>query len=101
VEIIRERYITRKTDLNYQDFDAFFNKQSEWHSELEKMQPVTKNKLRQVLFKILREADLLSENNTITTTMLSTRLIEAIPDDRRDDILIFPNFKSVLLMRAK
>jgi hypothetical protein len=90
VEIIRERYLGLKIDLHYEDFDSFFNKKSEWHPELDTIQPATRNKLRQVLFKILREAELLNANNTINTAMLSPRLLEAIPSGSRRDILFFP-----------
>ncbi len=90
VEILRERYLGLKIDLHYEDFDSFFNKKSEWHPELDTIQPATRNKLRQVLFKILREAELLTASNTINAAMLSPRLLEAIPSGSRRDILFFP-----------
>ncbi|WP_039960747.1 BrxA family protein, partial [endosymbiont of Riftia pachyptila] len=96
VEVFRERYISLKNDLNYEDFDVFFNKKSEWHSELDEVRPVTRNKLRQVLFKMLREADLLTANNTINAAMLSPRLIDVISHGNRRDVLYFPAFESDL-----
>ena len=96
IEVLRERYITLKTDLSYEDFDFFLHKKSEWHSELDAIQPSTRNKLRQVLFKMLREAGLLTANNTINAAMLSQRILEAIPHDKRQDILFFPAFESDL-----
>ena len=96
VEVLRERYITLKSDLNYEDFDIFFNQKSEWHIELEKIRPATRNKLRQVLFKILREADLLTTNNMINAAMLSHSLLDAIPHNNCRDILFFPAFESDL-----
>lgn len=96
IEVLRERYITLKSDLSYEDFDSFLNKKSEWHSELDEIRPTTRNKLRQVLFKILREAGLLTAKNTINAAMLSQRILEAIPHDKRRDILFFPAFESDL-----
>ena len=96
VEILRERYLGLKIDLHYEDFDSFFNKKSEWHPELDTIQPATRNKLRQVLFKILREAELLTANNTIHAAMLSPRLLEAIPSGSHRDILFFPMSESAL-----
>ena len=96
VEILRERYLGLKIDLHYEDFDSFFNKKSELHPELDSIQPATRNKLRQVLFKILREAELLTANNTIHAAMLSPRLLEAIPSGSRRDILFFPMSESAL-----
>jgi hypothetical protein len=97
VEVLRERYITLKTDLSHEDFDSFFNKKSEWHAELDEIRPATRNKLRQVLFKMLRDADLLTANNTITAAMLSSRLLEVIPHGHRRDVLFFPAFESDLM----
>jgi hypothetical protein len=94
VEILREHYITLKTDLRHEDFDLFFNKKSEWCPELEAVRPVTKNKLRQVLFKILREVGLLTTNNTINAAILSPRLLEVIRHGNRRDVLFFPAFES-------
>lgn len=96
VEVLRERYITLKTDLTHADFDSFFNRKSEWHAELEEISPATRSKLRQVLFKILREADLLRADNVIHSTMLSPRLLNMIAQDSRRDILYFPVFESDL-----
>ena len=93
-EVIRERYISLKSDLHYEEFDYFFNKKSEWHPELEKITPTTRNKLRQVLFKILREAEFLTIDHTINGSMLSKRLLDAISQERRKDVLIFPAFAS-------
>ena len=95
VEIIRERYLGLKIDLHYEDFDSFFHKKSESHPELDKIKPATRNKLRQVLFKILREAELLTGDNTIISAMLTPRLLEAIPQASRRDILFFPMSESV------
>lgn len=96
VEVIRERFISLKTDLNYIDFDSFFNRKSEWHVELDEIQPSTKSKLRQVLFKMLREADLLTENHLINSANLSPNLIEAIYQTDRQEIMYFPLFESNL-----
>lgn len=101
VEVLRERYITLKTDLTHEDFDSFFNRKSEWHSELDKISPATRSKLRQVLFKILREADLLTANKMINAAMLSPRLLDVIPQGSRRDVLYFPVFESDLQGRAQ
>lgn len=101
VEVLRERYITLKTDLSHEDFDSFFNRKSEWHSELEEISTATRSKLRQVLFKILREADLLRADHVINSTMLSPMFLNVIAQDRRRDILYFPVFESDLKGMSK
>jgi len=96
VEVLRERYITLKADLTNADFDAFFNRKSEWHSQLDAITPKTRSKLRQVLFKILREADLLATNNMINAAMLSPGLLELIRRGSHSDVSYFPIFASEL-----
>ncbi|MBD1853916.1 DUF1819 family protein [Cyanobacteria bacterium FACHB-502] len=96
VEIVREKYISLQFALNYDDFDFFFNKKSEWHGELDQIKPATRTKTRQILFKMLREADLLTPNNIINAALLSPQLLSVISQDNRQDILIFPAFESDL-----
>jgi len=90
VDVLHENCISLKYDLLHEDFDSFFNRKSEWHPELDEIRPATKTKLRQVLFKILREADLLTINNKINAAILSPRLIDSIPSENRRNILFFP-----------
>ena len=94
VETLRERYITLKSDLTHTDFDSFFNRKSEWHLELDEITPATRGKLRQVLFKMLREADLLKANNVIHAAMLSPKLLDLIHQCSRKDVFYFPVFES-------
>ncbi len=94
VEVLREHYITLKSDLTHGDFDSFFNRKSEWHLELDKITSATQGKLRQILFKMLREADLLTANNTIHAAMLSPRLLGLLQQGSHGDILYFPVFES-------
>lgn len=101
VEVLRERYISLKFNLNYEDFDSFFNSKSEWHPELDRILPRTRARMRQVLFRMLREADLLTVNNIITAAMLSPRLLETLPRGNRRDLLFFPVFESDLRQVAQ
>ena len=96
VEVLRERYITLKNDVTHDDFDAFFNHKSEWHPELDTISQATRRKLRQVLFRILREADLVTANNMINAAMLSPRLLDTILQGNRRDLLYFPAVESDL-----
>ena len=73
-EVVRERYLALRNDLGYPDFDAFLEAKSGQHPELAEISPSTKAKLRQVLFRMLREAHLLSKDNQILTPTLSPEL---------------------------
>jgi len=94
VEVIRERYISLKTDLTYEDFDSFLNRKSEWHAELDAISAATRVKLRQVLFKILKDADIINTNNFINAAMLTPRLLELIHQSNHNEVLYFPAFDS-------
>jgi hypothetical protein len=96
VEVLRERYITLKADLAYEDFDSFFNRKSEWHAELDAISPATRGKLRQILFKILREADLLTANNMINAALLSPGFLKLFQQGSCREVLYFPVFDSEL-----
>ena len=90
VEVLRERYLSMKGDVQLVDFDSFFNQKSEWHPELENLSASTRNKLRQVLFRIMREADLLARNNTINAVMLSPRVVDVLSRNNPRDLSFFP-----------
>jgi hypothetical protein len=94
IEVLRERFITLRKTLDQDAFDVFFNRKAEWHSELDQITPSTKSKLRQVLFKILREADLLTSDKEINPAIPSPALLELIQRGRREEILLFPMVQS-------
>ena len=66
------------------------------HTELDEIRPTTRNKLRQVLFKMLYEAGLLTANNIINTIILTPKLIDLLVRTNRRDLLYFPIFESDL-----
>ncbi|MCD8534902.1 MAG: DUF1819 family protein [Verrucomicrobia bacterium] len=69
---------------------------SGWHLELDEIKPATKGKLRQILFKLLREVDLLTAYNTIKAAIFSPRLLDLIPKGCRRDFMCFPVSESEL-----
>jgi hypothetical protein len=98
-EVLRERFVTLKLDVSYADFELFFNRKAEWHPEFEQIKAVTKTKLRQTLFKMLREADLISALSTINPAMPSKPIIEAIYLDDPKDLMVFPLFEADIKRR--
>ena len=89
VEVVREKFLHLDFQLTYQDYNVFFNTKAEWHEEMERLARETKIKLRQLLFKMLREAELLSKN-TIIPAMLTTRVVKAISKNSRAYLAVFP-----------
>ena len=93
-EVIRERFLTLRYDLGYEDFDAFFNSKMEWHEEMERITTTTRKKLRQVMFKMLHESELLNSGNSIVPAMLSSRLIDVICTHSSRDLHLFPTMEA-------
>lgn len=64
-EVITDKLQALDYNVTYADYDRFFNAKSQWNEELDKLSPSTQKKIRQVLFKMLREMDILSDQNSI------------------------------------
>lgn len=90
VEVIHEKFLTLDPNLVYADYDIFFNHKAEWHEELVNIQPSTRAKLRQIVFRMLREAELLSRRNRILPVLLSPAVEKSVMDDPTLSLSIFP-----------
>ncbi|OYQ64216.1 hypothetical protein B9G53_12910 [Pseudanabaena sp. SR411] len=90
MEVLRERYLSLKNSLNHEDFNFFFSKKLELHQELAKVSQRTVDKSRQILFRIIRQAGLLTTDNQISAALLSPRLLNELADNTPLDILVFP-----------
>ncbi len=90
VEVLREKFLSRNMKITELDYDAFFNRKADWNEGLENITALTRKKIRQVVFHILREAELLTDDNTILRAMLSNRLIEVLRSDAPMSFEIFP-----------
>lgn len=90
VEVIREKYLQLDLDLRPEDYDAFFNAKAEWHDVLEQITESTRKKLRQVIFRMLRETGLLTKHNVINPAMLTLQVAQAVGSQTPDDLRIFP-----------
>ena len=90
VEVLRERYLQQVKELCANDFDQFFRNKAEWHEELSSLTDATKDKLRHVTFKMMREAELISKKNEILPAVLSYRTVQAINSVNDEDVLVFP-----------
>lgn len=94
VEVLRERYLSFQLDLPLESFDILFAAKAEWDEGLAKISPATQAKLRQVLFRMMREAHVLSTDNRILSAFVSPHLKALIADHDRQDLLIFPGLAS-------
>ena len=71
----------------------FWDEKAEWHSELDDISRSTRLKLRQVLYRMMREAGILSTEGILQTAYLTTRLKALIAGSRAADLAIFPGIQ--------
>jgi hypothetical protein len=90
IEVIRERALSLKLDLPLETFDVFFAGKAEWDERLAAITPGTRAKLRQILFRIMREAGIVSDNYRILTPTVSRRLRSVLEDQSPQDLDLFP-----------
>ena len=76
VEVLHERFLTLKPNLPEQEFTRFFSEKSQFHTELAELSSSTTQKLRQVLFRMLREAGLLDKACNIIPAIPGLKLTE-------------------------
>lgn len=90
VEVLRERFLSLRTDLTYDDFDVFMAAKAEWSPKLAGLSAATRTKLRAVLFRLMREAEILSQDNRILGAMLSPRVLARIQAGNPEELRYFP-----------
>jgi len=90
VEVLREKFIRLDFALSYDAFDIFFNDKAEWRPEVAGVAESTRKKLRQVLFKILREANFLTQDNQMLPAVLSPQTLDVIVADDPAYLMAFP-----------
>jgi len=78
VDVLHERFLTLKPNLPEQEFAVFFNDKSQLHTELTELSSSTVQKLRQVLFRMLREAGLLDKACNIIPALPGPNLTELL-----------------------
>jgi len=90
IEIVREKYLRMDLHLQRQDYDFFFEEKAEWHEELERLRDSTRAKLRQVLFKTMREAEIISREDMIIPGLLTEQLTKVLAADNPSWLAMLP-----------
>lgn len=89
-EVIHERYLSFQLDLPLESFDILFAAKAEWDEGLAGMSPTTRAKLRQVLFRMMRDASVISDDNRILSAYVSPRLKTMLAGKSPQDLAVFP-----------
>jgi hypothetical protein len=90
VEVVNERFLSLRTHVTYDDFDSFYAAKEEWSSKLASLSKSTRAKLRAVLFRLMREAEIISRDDRILGAMLSPRVAAMINAGNPDEFRFFP-----------
>jgi len=96
LEVLHNRFILLEKKLEYKHFDEFIESKAFWHPELEEIISSTRKKLRQVLFRMMREAGVLSDENQIIQAIPSRGLADLISRDKFQELLLLPVFENDL-----
>lgn len=90
IDVLHDRFVRMSPKIDMQDFNNFFDKKAEWDSQLNSIKPTTRAKLRSVLFRIMKEAGIVSFQLEVDPIILSPQLANHIGHAASDDIRIFP-----------
>lgn len=88
-EVIREKYFMGQFELGNYDFDAFYNRKMLEYPSLEKITDGSRYKLKQVLFKMLREVGILNNQNYIQSVIPTQRVLQIIGSLKPQYLTIF------------
>ena len=89
-EVLREHFLILRRQLTFGDYETYYSGKALWHPELDEIVSSTQNKLRQNLFRMLREADLISEQQQIQQALLSPYLAQLLAKQGKNELLVFP-----------
>lgn len=94
MEVLRESFLNFRGVLTAEDFTYFYTKKSELEPRLDEISEQTQHKLRQVLYKIMREANLLTDEHMIIPARLSADCVNVVANQDPKELLLFPVFES-------
>ncbi len=93
VEVVRERWLERRLDLPPASFERYFEDRAEWNAQLDAIRPSTRSKLRQILFRIMREAGVVGADHTIQPVPVSPALYALLSEAEPSDLDLFPGIE--------
>ena len=88
--IISEKFNSYQLELDYNDFNYFYEQQKVFHEELNSLKDSTRKKLRQVIFRIIKDLNMISKTKKITPLLPSIELKEISKLTRKDLKLFLP-----------
>ncbi len=90
VEVMRENFFRREMHITMQHFNSFFYTKADDHAKLHNISDQTRGKLRQVIFKMLKETMLISTKNEIKALHFTSEFVQLLRAHSIKDIQYFP-----------
>ncbi|MGI6217196.1 MAG: DUF1819 family protein [Coriobacteriales bacterium] len=89
-QLLADRYSRTIPDLSYEAYDAFFEEQSQIHPELSELTEMGYAKMRNVVFKMMRDCRLLTDDLVITPLHPTGAFRTALGSEHANDLQLFP-----------
>lgn len=90
-EVLQKKILSLDYTLSSVDYDRFFNQKAQWHCELEKISTKTSKKIKQVLFKMLKEVGYLTETGELIPKDIHSYVLDLVLKDEK-------NFQNIFLI---
>tara|TARA_Y100000766_G_C18877155_1_gene591407 strand:+ start:352 stop:966 length:615 start_codon:yes stop_codon:yes gene_type:complete len=90
--MISEKFSCYQIELDYNDFNYFYEQQKVLYEELNSLKDSTRKKLRQVIFKIMKDLNIISKSKEITPLLPSKEIKEISINTTNDMQLFLPGF---------
>lgn len=90
IEVLGERLASFRTDLRYEHFDAHVASKAQWNEDLDELSETTLKKLRQILFRYMREAGVLIEGDRIAVYLLPGSVRALLEQKDPSELRFFP-----------
>lgn len=92
VDVIHQKFLAFDMVFNDYDYHAFFLTKLDEHEELEKTTETTRKKIQSTVQLMMRQADLLTDQNQIIRVLPSSRLAQILEPDSALAYHIYPAF---------
>jgi len=89
-ELLEEKAARGENQLLTSDYEAFYTKKALKSEKLQKLKDTTRTKLRNVTFKIMREADIINNDHEILPQLLSKNVQRVVEDESPQLLTIYP-----------
>lgn len=94
-QVLRERFLLLTPTISPEHLEGFVASQAMWHPELVDLSDSMSRGIRQTVFRMMREADLVTKGGSIVPALLSERLVSLLTAHGRDHLRFFPSRDSV------